>query len=892
VIAMNLPDLAVIGSSLALIGLLVWFFFGPRKAHAARLVGDVQEVEVSVRGGYSPDLVRARQGVPLRIVFDRRESGDCTSRVVFPDFAVNQPLPAFAQTAVQLVPTRAGEFGFACGMNMVHGTLVVEPAPTGQSAPSPADRAHEPPAPVPAATEEPDGRDGEQAEHRAEIADLTRRVLVGAVLTAPVLFAVMAGGLVPVGLLANHWVQLALVTPVMLYSGWPIHRTGWLSLAHRSAEMNSLITIGSSAAFGYSLLVTAAPGLLPAGLRDVYFEAVGVIVTLILLGRLFEARAKAGTGEAIRKLIGLQARTARVVRDGVEADIPIEEVIAGDLVVVRPGEKIPVDGEVVDGRSSVDESMVTGEPIPVTRGRGDTVIGATINQTGAFRFRATRVGRDTMLAQIVRLVQQAQGSKAPIQRLADVVAGYFVPAVIFIAIATFATWFVVGSQPSFTSAMVSAVAVLIIACPCALGLATPLSIMVGTGKGAEQGILIRSAQALETAHRLDTIVLDKTGTITRGQPALTDVLPARGFAADGLLRLAASAERASEHPLASAVVSGARSRELILADPAAFESLTGRGVRAVVDGRTVLVGSPALLDETGVDAAELVPSAERLSTDGRTPLLVAVDGRPAGVLGVADTVKPESASAVATLRGLGLQVAMITGDNRRTGAAIARQVGVERVLAEVLPDRKAAEVRRLQAEGRRVAMVGDGINDAPALAQADVGMAIGTGTDVAIEAADVTLISGALTGVVTAIRLSRATMRNIRQNLFFAFAYNVVGIPIAAGVLYPFLGLRLSPMIAAGAMALSSLSVVSNANRLRGFRPQQMVERTAQPAAEPRVEVPAAEPEKTVDPVCGMEVDPASAAATVSENGTTYYFCSAGCRDHFPASAERQDVSS
>jgi Cu+-exporting ATPase len=887
----NVQDLVVIAGGLALSGCLAWFFFGPRKARTAELTGNLQKVRVTVKGGYSPDIVRARLGVPLRITFDRQESGECTSRVVFPDFALNRPLPAFAQTAVQLVPDRAGEFGFACGMNMIHGTLVVDPAPSAESAPAPIDHGPEPTAEVPVADEQPGAaaEDGELAERQAEIADLTRRVVVGAVLTVPVLFAVMARGFVPVGVLANHWVELALIAPVMLYSGWPIHRTGWLSLVHRSAEMNSLIAIGSSAAFGYSLLVTVAPALLPPGLRDVYFEAVGVIITLILLGRLFEARAKAGTGQAIRKLIGLQARSARIVRDGVEADIPVEEVVAGDIIAVRPGEKVPVDGEVVDGRSSVDESMVTGEPIPTTKRPGDVVIGATINQTGAFRFRATKVGRDTMLAQIVKLVQQAQGSKAPVQRLADVVAGYFVPAVIFIAIASFVVWFVFGPQPALTSAIVSAVAVLIIACPCALGLATPLSVMVGTGKGAEQGILIRSAEALETAHKLDTIVLDKTGTVTRGEPTLTDVVVTGGIGEGELLRLAASAERASEHPLAAAVVSGARSRELVLSEPAGFESLTGRGIRAAVDGRILLVGNPALFGAAGVDPAGLIEAAESLSADGKTPLLVAIDGEAVGVLGVADTVKPESAGVVVALRGLGLQVAMITGDNRRTAAAMARQIGIERVLAEVLPDRKASEVRRLQAEGRRVAMVGDGINDAPALAQADIGMAIGTGTDVAIESSDITLISGALTGVETAIGLSRATMRNIRQNLFFAFAYNLVGIPIAAGVLYPFLGVRLSPMIAAGAMALSSLSVVSNANRLRGFR-ARTPHGTVLPASQPRVEVGAAEPDKEVDPICGMEVDPATAAASVTLDGPTYYFCSTGCRDRFLAAQRGRDI--
>jgi Cu+-exporting ATPase len=899
---LNPADIAVVAGGLVLTGLLGWFFFGPKKAHSADLVGNIQEVKVTVKGGYSPDLVRVRQGVPLRIVFDRQESGECTSRVVFPDFALNRSLSAYGQTTVELLPDRAGEFGFACGMNMIHGKLIVEPQANGHGGAAPVARENDPPRPDPDRANEPDQltEDHEMAERKAEIRDLTRRAALGAVLTAPVLFAVMAGNFVPVGILGNHWLQLALITPVMFYSGWPIHRTGWLSLLHRQAEMNSLITLGSSAAFGYSLVVTVAPAILPAGLREVYFEAVGVIITLILVGRLFEARAKAGTGAAIRKLIGLQARTARVVRNGAEADIPVEDVVAGDVVIVRPGEKIPVDGEVVEGESAVDESMVTGEPIPATKRAGDTVIGATINRTGSFRFRATRVGRDTMLAQIIKLVQQAQGSKAPIQRLADLVSSYFVPAVIGIAIWTFVAWFLFGPQPAFTSAMVAAVAVLIIACPCALGLATPLSVMVSTGKGAEQGILIRSAEALETAHKLDTIVLDKTGTITRGQPAITDVLTEGDIKEDELLRLAASAERLSEHPLAAAVVAGARSREIVLSEPAGFESTTGRGVRATVDGHTVLIGNPALLRDAGLEVATLEVAADRLSADGKTPLLVAVDGKPAGVIAVADTLKEESVAAVASQRALGLEVVMITGDNRRTAAAIARQVGIGRVLAEVLPDRKASEVRRLQSEGRRVAMVGDGINDAPALAQADVGLAIGTGTDVAIESSDITLISGALTGVVTAIQLSRSTMRNIRQNLVFAFAYNVIGIPIAAGVLYPFLGLRLSPMIAAAAMAMSSLSVVSNSNRLRSFRSKPVQSAAVLGSApEPKVEVGAggappsqkraptgqgedlSEKTSVIDPVCGMTVDSATAEYRSFNDGKAYYFCSAACKGNF-----------
>ena len=639
--------------------------------------------------------------------------------------------------------------------------------------------------------------------------------------------------------LMDKWVQLALIAPVFVYTGWPIHRSGWLALSHRTADMNSLITIGTMAAFGYSLLVTLAPGVLPSELRDVYYEAVGVIITLILLGRLLEARAKAGTGEAIRKLIGLQARTARVVRDGAEVQIPVEDVVVDDVVVVRPGEKIPVDGEIVDGHSAVDESMVTGEPIPVTKQAGDTVIGATINQTGAFRFRATKVGRDTMLAQIIRMVESAQASKAPIQRLADLVSSWFVPAVMVIATWTFVIWFVAGPAPALTMALVAAVAVLIIACPCALGLATPLSIMVGTGKGATHGILIRSAEALETAHKLDTVILDKTGTITKGKPALTDVAALPGTSEAELVHLVASAEQSSEHPLGGAIVTGARDRGVALVEPTEFDSVTGKGVRARVDGRDVLIGNTGLLEDAGISSGELTAIADELSAQGKTPMLVAIDGNAAGVIAVADTLKDESIAAIAALQRLGIDVVMMTGDNRRTAVAIARQVGIGRVLAEVLPEHKASEVRRLQQEGRTVGMVGDGINDAPALAQADVGSAIGTGTDVAIESSDITLVSGALGGLVTAITLSRSTMRNIRQNLFLAFVYNAVGIPVAAGVLYPFFGIRLSPIIAAAAMALSSLSVVTNANRLRRWHARSLPTDVAPASVDPVVEVPA-----------------------------------------------------
>ncbi|HEV7589315.1 MAG TPA: copper-translocating P-type ATPase, partial [Longimicrobium sp.] len=551
----------------------------------------------------------------------------------------------------------------------------------------------------------------------------------------------------------------------------------------------------------------------------VYYEAASVIIALVLLGRMLEARAKGRTSDAIRRLVGLQPKTARVVRGGAEADLPIEEVVPGDVVVVRPGEKVPVDGVVTEGASAVDESMLTGESLPVEKAPGDEVFGGTLNRTGSFRFRATKVGKDTALQQIVKLVQDAQGSRAPIARLADVISGIFTPVVICIAIATFVVWFVAAPpEARFTLALVNFVSVLIIACPCALGLATPTAIMVGTGRGAEHGVLIKGGESLETAHRLDTIVLDKTGTLTRGQPELTDVLPAP-FTDHALLRLVASAERGSEHPVGEAVVRGATARGLELAPASAFNALTGYGIEATVEGRAVLVGTSKLLREHGIDLGDAETSAAALAEQGKTPTFAAVDGTFAGILAVADALKPESREAVRALRAMGLQVVMITGDNRRTAEAVAREAGIDRVLAEVLPEGKAREVKRLQEEEkRRVGMVGDGINDAPALAQADVGIAIGTGTDVAIEASDITLIRGDLRGVVTAIALSRATIRTVRQNLFWAFVYNLIGIPLAAGVFYPLTGWLLSPVIASAAMSLSSVSVVANSLRLRRFK--------------------------------------------------------------------------
>ena len=913
---MTIGDVVIVMSALLLTGLLAWFFFGPKKTRQALLEDGVQVVHVGVKGGYSPDLIEVRAGVPVRMLFDRQEAGDCSSRVVMPDFKINKLLPSYETTAVEFLPREEGDFRFACGMNMISGMLRVSSGQTreGPSSGSPATVTSV------ALSERPDahddgafehrgqtagsvrdavgGEDAETAERAAEVSDLARRVIVAAVLTGPVLFAVMFtelfGATWMPEVLMNRWVQLLLIAPVMFYAGWPIHRTGWLALSHRTADMNSLITLGTVAAFGYSLVVTFVPGILPENVREVYYEAVGVIITLILLGRLLETKAKAGTGEAIRTLIGLQPHTARVVRDGVESEISIDDVVVGDVLVVRPGEKLPVDGQVLQGSSAVDESMVTGEPIAVTKTAGDTVIGATINQTGSFRYAATKVGGQTMLAQIIKLVREAQGSKAPIQRLVDTVSSYFVPAVITIAIWAFVVWALVGPQPAFVFALVAAVSVLIIACPCALGLATPMSITVGTGKGATNGILIRSAEALETAHKLDTIVLDKTGTITNGTPALTDVLPAEGITEAELLAIVAAVEDSSEHPLATAIVTGAHDRSLEMPEVTAFDSVTGQGVRALVSGREVLVGNSRLLTGAGIDPTSLLADRDRLAEDGKTPILAAIAGHPAGVIGVADTVKAGSAAAVAALQERGIEVVMMTGDNRATAAAIARQVGIRRVVAEVMPEHKAAEVRRLQAEGRVVGMVGDGINDAPALAQADVGSAIGTGTDVAIESSDITLISGALSGVVTTVDLSRATMRNIKQNLVFAFIYNGVGLPIAAGALYPALGLTLSPMIAAGAMALSSLSVVANANRLKAFRPKAIPDPVTHPATEPVVEVGRDEKEEipmpnqptAVDPVCGMSIDPEAAARAIEHEGKTYVFCS----EHCAASFEKDPV--
>jgi Cu+-exporting ATPase len=621
-------------------------------------------------------------------------------------------------------------------------------------------------------------------------------------------------------LLNNYVLLWALTTPVQFWIGGQFYRGAWGAFKHRNADMNTLIAVGTSAAYLFSVAATVVPSFFKAGglMPDVYFDTSAVIITLILFGRILEARAKGQTSEAIKKLIGLQPKTARVIREGREMDIPVKDVAVGDIVVVRPGEKIPVDGIVTKGKSAVDESMITGESMPVKKETGAEVIGATINKTGSFEFRATKVGKNTALAQIIRLVQEAQGSKAPIQRLADVIAGYFVPIVISIAILTFVAWFDFGPKPALTFALLNFVAVMIIACPCALGLATPTAVMVGTGKGAENGILIKGGESLETAHKVTTIVFDKTGTLTKGEPDVTNVIALTPFSEDEVLKFAAAAERSSEHPLGEAIVRKAQESAFILPEAKNFLALEGLGVEAEIDDRSVLIGNEKLMEQRGVVSSPLFEKARALSLEAKTPVYLAVDGQPAGLLAIADPLKDDSPMAVERLKRLGLDVVMLTGDNRRTAEAIARKAGIGRVIPELMPADKVEEIKRLQEAGKKVAMVGDGINDAPALAQADIGIAIGSGTDVAMEAADITLIKEDLSGVANAIELSQRTIRTIKQNLFWAFIYNTIGIPVAAGVLYPFFGILLNPILASAAMAFSSVSVVSNSLRLRRVR--------------------------------------------------------------------------
>ncbi len=760
----------------------------------------------------------------------------------------------------------------------------------------------------------------------------TKLVVSGAIGTFMLIGMIseLTGGWMPSSL-ANRYLLWVLATPVQFWAGWQFYRGLWGGIKHRTANMNTLVAVGTSAAYFYSAAVILFPGFASSGGRgsEVYFDTAVMIVALILLGRFFETRARGQTSEAIKKLMGMQAKTARIIRDGQETDVPIEDVIVGDAIVVRPGEKVPVDGVVRKGHSSIDESMVTGESIPIEKNAGDRVIGATINKTGSFQFKATRVDRDTALAQIIKLVEEAQGSKVPIQRLADVIASYFVTTVIVIAALTFLVWLIFGPDPALTFGLLNFVAVLIIACPCALGLATPTAIIVGTGKGAENGVLIRSGDTLETSHKIQVIILDKTGTLTEGKPVVVDIVTAAGFGKEEFLLLAASAERGSENPLGEAIVNAARENGITLGDVTDFNAIPGHGIEAKLNGRSVLLGNLKLMEERGLSLNGLDKTAIDLADQGKTPMFLGVDGRLAGIVAVADTLKPRSKETIRELYRQGLEVIMLTGDNRRTARAIAREVGIDRILADVLPEHKTEEVKKLQAEGKVVAMVGDGINDAPALAQANVGIAIGTGTDVAMEAADITLMSGDLTGVVTAIALSKRTIRTIKQNLFWAFTYNTALIPVAAGVLYLvwgqsgtpsglqfFLGNYgfLNPILAAAAMATSSLTVLSNSLRLKRFRPAGgarvaasaelvAIERTIVPSMHPTIDggtIPARpsttdeqgkEEEKAMamatDPICKMVIEESTAVATSEYNGKTYYFCAAGCKKAFDAEPEK-----
>lgn len=952
--------IALIMALLVTAGVL-WFFFAPRKAYRAPLRDGVQEAVVEVKGGYNPAVIEAEAGMPLRLIFDRKEDGECSSHVVFSDFGVDLALPAFRTTTLTLHPDQPGEYPFACGMNMLHGTLRILPgkhASVGAAAGSAETGVQC--AQKGAVQTSGSGDSGKSRGSESGIRALITRLIVAAVCTIPVFGSTMLM-LYPM----PNWLQFLLMLPIVGYAALPIFRSGFAAIAHRSPEMNALVSLGALAAFAYSCVVTFAPNVLPENAREPYFEAVGVVVTLMLVGQLLEARARKGTGEAMRALAGLQPKTARVVRDGKETSIAIDDVRVGDIIAIRPGEQLPVDGIVISGTSTVDESMITGEAMPVAKTEGSEVTGATINGGGSLRYRATKVGKDTVLAQIIGMVRAAQSSKAPVQRLADRISGIFVPIVVLVAVWSCALWFAFGPDPRVTHALVAAVSVLLVACPCALGLATPLSVTVSTGRAARMGVLVRSAEALETCGKVNAVVLDKTGTITTGKPTLTDVLPFGKWRrqADDFLTIVAAAERDSEHPLAVAIVATA-AEHVDAADAvqaADFQAIAGRGVTARVTFRglphTVAVGNTDLIDDLDIDMSDVASDAsgtaaeaasetahdtdldaiiadmERLSQQGKTPILAAIDGRLAGIVAVADVPKADSRQAVELLHRRGVEVVMLTGDNPTTARAIANQVGIDErhVIAGVRPERKADEIAKLQSQGYTVAMVGDGINDAPALARADVGFAIGTGTDVAVQSADVTLMRGSLMGLVHALDLTHAAMRNIAQNLGFALGYNSIGIAIAAGVLYPFTGTLLNPMIAGAAMAFSSLCVVTNASRLRLFDPD------AEAAKNKTYRVRKPDPSKNngnqhsrkgtimglfsdhkakkeaenmgamgaghccgghdghgmasnmgdsaanvaKDPVCGMSVDPATAAATREYGGVTYYFCNPGCADKF-----------
>ncbi|KFG69960.1 heavy metal translocating P-type ATPase [Microvirga sp. BSC39] len=783
--------------------------FGPAGADRAAVAEAIRTA------GYEPD----DSTVELKI--DGMTCASCVGRV---EKALKR-VPGVLEASVNLATERAS-IRYLGGADMV-GRLIGAVEHTGYEAE--------------ALRQDSDHTDRERIAREEEISGLQRSLAVAAILTLPVFALEMGSHFIPsihdwvmgtLGHRTSWYLQFALTTLVLFGPGLRFFRKGVPALLRWSPDMNSLVVLGTSAAYAYSVVATFLPGLLPAGMANVYYEAAAVIVSLILLGRYLEAKAKGRTSEAIKHLMGLQAKTARVMRDGQALEIPLDQVLAGDVVQVRPGEKIPVDGEVVEGSSFVDESMITGEPVPVQKAQGAEVVGGTINKTGSFTFQATRIGSETVLAQIIRMVEQAQGSKLPIQALVNRVTAWFVPAVMAAAALTFLVWLVFGPEPALTFALVNAVAVLIIACPCAMGLATPTSIMVGTGRAAELGVLFRQGEALQSLKEVGVVALDKTGTLTQGRPELTDFATAPSVSEAEALRLVAAVEARSEHPIAQAIVAAAEKRGLALPSTDSFEAVPGFGVSAMVEGRKVDVGADRFMTKLGLSITDFADTAARLGTEGKSPLYAAIDGRLAAIIAVADPIKPSTPEAIAALHALGLKVAMITGDNRRTAEAIARRIGIDEVVAEVLPEGKVEVVKRLRATHGKVAFVGDGINDAPALAEADIGLAIGTGTDIAIESADVVLMSGDVRGVVNAIALSKATIRNIGQNLFWAFAYNVLLIPVAAGALYPVNGILLSPIFAAGAMALSSVFVLGNALRLRGFKaPVPSVQGTA-PAAQ------------------------------------------------------------
>lgn len=934
---------SILGAA-ALTAFIAWFFFAPRKAHKAQVSQGMQTAHVVVRGGYEPSLIEVEAGTPIVLDFDRKESGECSSHVVFPELGIDRTLQAFAHTEVRLPALAPGEYPFACGMNMLHGMLRVTGEGNGEAAASESNGVSE-------ATGLSDAEQLEQlqsaddAEREHEIGELRRRLIVGIAFTVPELLIAMLPMIPAVGTWMAHtlpawvmspWLQLILTAPVMFYCGWPVHRTGWLAIAHRAPEMNSLVTTGTCVAFLYSLFVTIWPDALPVGSREPYYEAVATIITLMILGQLFEAKAQAGTGAAIKALVGLRVNTAHVVTEHGVRDIPTADVAVGDIIEVRPGESLPVDGIVVSGHTSIDESMVTGESMPVAVGEGASVVGSTVNGNGTIRYRATRVGSQTVLAQIIRLVRNAQTSKAPIQRIADRVAGVFVPVVMIIAVWTFVFWQMAPMPLHVLYGIVCAISVLVIACPCALGLATPLSITIATGKGAQYGVLFRSAQALENTHRIDTVVLDKTGTITVGKPQVVDVV---GLADDDSgpidvshmaqipgFSYVAAVEAKSEHPLAEAIVQAYRSE--VQAPHGAFPPVRdfhnepGGGVSGHVEGHRVVVGNErfvqAHVDEDAAVSKRVHDAVEQMAEKARTPVVAAVDGVVIAVVAVADALKETSAQAIEALQTRGIDVVMLTGDHEATAQAIARELGITHVVAQVTPADKEAVVRELQNQHRVVAMVGDGINDAPALARADVGMAMGSGTDVAVESADVTLMNSSLESVVTTIDLSDRTMRNIHQNLGFALGYNGLGIPVAAGVLYPLWHVLLSPMIAGAAMAFSSLSVVLNANRLHAFVPNHAkpVRRGARTPLNLRFTLPSQTPQSCgthtdcqhesttehehkehtmahqeyIDPICGMVVDPKDAADTRVYDGRTIYFCSKHCAGVFDEDPAKYEV--